>query len=141
MTRVLVVHHDIDVADFESDLLQRAGYEVVECVGPTGSPQPCPALRNLPCSFADRADVFVYDVWAGGANAEGERLIEHLRIQYPEKPVVLTSPGLSPGWEELADRLDVTVLEGAPQKGALLQAIEEALGKARTRRAEAPVGA
>jgi hypothetical protein len=37
MTRVLVVNHDIDLADEEVDSLRRRGYDVEEC-GPIGAP-------------------------------------------------------------------------------------------------------
>ena len=36
MTRVLLVYHDVDVADIEADELRRAGYEVDRCAGPIG---------------------------------------------------------------------------------------------------------
>ena len=37
MTRVLVVNHDIDLADQEVDSLRRRGYDVTECLGPIGA--------------------------------------------------------------------------------------------------------
>ena len=46
MTRVLVVHHDIDLADQEADALRRAGYDVTECMGPIGAA--CPILAGIP---------------------------------------------------------------------------------------------
>ncbi|MGZ6269784.1 MAG: hypothetical protein ACXWMU_04350 [Candidatus Limnocylindrales bacterium] len=128
MTRVLVVHHDIDIADQEVDSLRRAGYEVVECVGPTGAGRPCPVLRGMSCALADRADVLVYDVWASGATGGGEALIERLREQYPGKPIVLTSPGLEPEWAEEDGLRGVTTLLGTPTRDRLLDAIERALG-------------
>jgi hypothetical protein len=35
MTRVLVVHHDLDLADQDAESLRRFGYNVIECGGPT----------------------------------------------------------------------------------------------------------
>ncbi len=128
MTRVLVVHHDVDIADQEVDSLRRAGYEVVECVGPTGAGRPCPVLRGMSCALADRADVLVYDVWASGATGGGAQLIEHLREQYPDKPIVLTSPGLEPEWAESEGIYGVTTLLGTPTRERLLEAIERAMG-------------
>ena len=64
MTRVLVVNHDIDLADLEVDSLRRRGYEVNECLGPIGAS--CPILSGHPCQLAEWADVMVYDAWATG---------------------------------------------------------------------------
>ena len=93
MTRVLVVHHDLDMADEEVASMRRAGYEVDQCAGPTHALHACPVMRGLPCWQVDWADVVVYDEWAAG-NGGGE-LTEDLRILYPDKPVVLTSLGAS----------------------------------------------
>lgn len=126
MTRVLVVHHDIDTADQEVDSLRRAGYDVVECVGPTGMPRPCPVLHGEPCSIADRADVLVYDVWASGATDSSRSLIESIREQHPGKPLVLTSPGLEPDWVE-GETAEIVTLLGSPTQRRLREAVEKAL--------------
>jgi hypothetical protein len=94
MTRVLVVHHDVDVADIEVDQLRRAGNEVEQCAGPVGG-NPCPVLRGERCWQVEWGEVLVYDAWVSG---DGEpELIEHLRDLYPEKTVFLTSGSLIPG--------------------------------------------
>ena len=125
MTRVLVVHHDLDLAGQEADSLRRFGYDVVECGGPTRGR--CPVLAGRPCDLAERADVLVYDVWASG-DAEGARtLIENIREIHPETPVVLTSPGLQLGWEESSGRHAVTHLLGQPTGARLHEAIQTAL--------------
>jgi DNA-binding NarL/FixJ family response regulator len=103
MTHVLVVHHDVDVADLEVDELRRA-----------------------PCWMAERADVLVYDVWASGD--DGRALIEDLREQYPDKPVVLTSLGMEPDWVTDEGVHRVTAMTGAPTRARLVEAIERALG-------------
>ena len=98
MTRVLVVHHDLDLAGMEADSLRRFGYDVTECGGP--SRNRCPVMAGQPCDLAERADVLVYDVWAD-QDAEGARvLIETIREVHPDTPVVLTSPGLALSWQE-----------------------------------------
>ena len=120
MTRVLVVHHDLDLGGQEADSLRRFGYEVTECSGPTHNV--CPVLAGRPCDLAEDADVLVYDVWASG-DAEGARtLIENIRDIHPDTPVVLTSPGLGLSWEEVAGPHAVTELLGpadrcAPPRG------------------------
>jgi hypothetical protein len=128
MTRVLVVHHDLDMAGQEVDSLRRFGYEVTECGGPTRNR--CPVLAGHPCDLAERADVLVYDAWASG-DAEGARtLIENIRDVHPETPVVLTSPGLALSWEETSGPHAVTTVVGQPTGARLHEAIQAALSPA-----------
>ncbi len=141
MTRVLVVHHDIDTADQEVESLRRAGYEVTECIGPAGVPRPCPVLRGQPCRLADAADVLVYDVWASGATDSSHSLIESIRRQYPATPLVLTSPGLEPEWVEDESTAYVVTVLGAPTRRKLQEAIERALARALGQEARASVEA
>src|SRR5512141_508951 len=81
MTRVLVVHHDLDLAGQEVDSLRRFGYEVTECSGPTRNV--CPILAGRPCDLAERADVLVYDVWASGDSDGAQTLIDNIRALHP----------------------------------------------------------
>ena len=125
MTRVLVVHHDLDLADQEAESLRRFGYEVVECGGPIRNQ--CPILAGRPCDLIERADVLIYDVWASG-DAEGARtLIEGIREIHPDTPVVLTSPGLELSWEENTGSHAVITLLGQPTGARLHEAIQAAL--------------
>ena len=125
MTRVLVVHHDLEMAGQEVDSLRRFGYEVTECGGPTRNR--CPVLAGHPCDLAERADVLVYDAWASG-DAEGARtLIENIRDIHPETPVVLTSPGLALSWEETSGPHAVTTVIGQPTGARLHEAIQASL--------------
>ena len=128
MTRVLVVHHDLDLAGQEANSLRRFGYDVIECGGPTRNR--CPVLAGHPCDLAEGADILVYDVWASG-DAEGARtLIENIRDVHADTPVVLTSPGLALSWEETSGRHGVTVLVGQPTGARLHEAIQAALAPA-----------
>jgi DNA-binding NtrC family response regulator len=128
MTRVLVVHHDLDLAGQEVDSLRRRGYEVVECGGP--SRNRCPVLAGHPCDLAERADVLVYDVWASGDALGSQKLIENIREIHPDTPVVLTSPGLALDWEEETGANAVTILTGQPTGARIDAAIQEALAAA-----------
>lgn len=125
MTRVLVVHHDIDAADQEAEALRHAGYDVEQCAGPTAGP--CPVMRGLPCPMAERADVLVYDVWASGETDGGQRLITELRELHPDIPVVLLAPSFELEWVEMEGLHRVTPLTGMPTRARLTAAIEEAL--------------
>ncbi len=138
MTRVLVVHHDLDLAGQEVDSLRRLGYDVVECGGPTRNR--CPVLAGHACDLAERADVLVYDVWASGDADGSQKLIENIREIHPDTPVVLTSPGLALSWEETKGAHAVTVLIGQPTGARLDTAIQEALAAVKGAEAD-PIGA
>jgi DNA-binding NtrC family response regulator len=125
-TRVLVVHHDIDIADQEVESLRRMGYEPVECAGPAGSA--CPVLRGEHCPAVHDADVLVYDVWSTTESSGGRSLIEALREMHPEIPIVLTAPGMELDWVETEGVHKVVPLVGVPTAERLDAAIREALG-------------
>jgi DNA-binding NtrC family response regulator len=125
MTRVLVVNHDIDLADLEVDSLRRRGFEVRECAGPIGAR--CPILAGRSCELARWADVMVYDAWATGEPDGAMDLIDGLREHHPSVPIVLTASGMEPSWMETTGPLGVTPLVGAPLGDRLADAIEEAV--------------
>jgi DNA-binding NtrC family response regulator len=120
MTHVLVVHHDVDVADLEVDTLRRAGYVVTQCAGPAAGP--CPVLAGRRCWMADAADVLVYDVWASGDG--GRELIAGLRELYPATPIILTAAGQLLDWVAEEGPYGVSALVGAPSHGDLTNLIE-----------------
>jgi DNA-binding response OmpR family regulator len=128
MTRVLVVHHDIDMADQEVEALRMAGYEADQCAGPAMNR--CPVLQGDPCDAAAHADVLLYDVWATGESDGGRRLIRGLRDLYPDVPIVLTAPGLELDWVEEEGPHAVTPMTGRPDRAHLQAAISAALAKA-----------
>ena len=121
MIRVLVVDHDVDLADLKVDSLRRAGFEVDQCGGPIHAVTACPVSLGQPCWQVEWADVLVYDVWADGWS--GEDLTQALRVQYPDKAIVLTSQGMGIGWAE--DDADAALF-GAQAPGALAAAVEAA---------------
>ena len=125
VTRALVVHHDIDLADQEADSLRRLGYEVEQCTGP--SAYACPVMRGDACPAVERADVLVYDVLATTESDGGKRLVEGLRDLYPSIPVVLTASGMEFDWVETEGPHGVVPLVGAPTAERLDAAIREAL--------------
>ncbi len=124
MTRALVVHHDIDLADQEVDSLRRLGYEVEQCSGPTANT--CPVLNGGTCELADRCDVLVYDAWASGDIDGSADLILGLRRVHPSVPIVLTTPGIGFSWEPAGDP-GVVELQGQPTGARLHEAIQQAI--------------
>jgi len=121
MVRVLVVDHDVDLADLKVDTLRRAGFEVDQCGGPTHARHACPVMNGQPCWQVEWADVLVYDAWAAGFS--GEELTDDLLAAYPDKPIVLTSQGMALGWEH--DET-TTTLSGSQAPGALVDAVNSA---------------
>ncbi len=87
MTRVLVVHHDISIADHEVASLQALGYEVDRCSGPDR--RACPVLAGQPCLRAERADVLIYDLRSLLHERNDLDLVDQLRGLYADKPIVV----------------------------------------------------
>ena len=127
MTRVLVVHHDIDLADQEVDSLRRLGYEPVQCSGPTG--HACPVLRGEHCPDVHAADVLVYDVWSTQESGSGRTLIEVLREMHPDVPHRAHRPGHGARLGGDARIHRVVPLVGAVTAERLDAAIREALSQ------------
>ena len=125
LTRVLVVHHDIDLSDQEVDSLRRRGYDARQCLGPIGAS--CPILAGLECSLAVDADVLVYDAFVTGEPDGAQALIEGMREMHPDVPIVLVASGMEPSWMETAGLHGVTPLVGQPTGERLAEAIEAAI--------------
>jgi hypothetical protein len=125
MRRVLLVNHDVDVADQQTDALRRRGYEVTQCLGPAGGH--CPILAGQPCELAERVSILVYDAFATGEPDGARRLIEGLREIHPDTPIVLCATGIEPDWIETVGSHQVTPLVGAATGARLAEAIEAAI--------------
>lgn len=125
MVRVLVVNHDLDVADLEVDVLRRAGYDVDQCGGPTHALSACPILNGLPCWQVEWADVLVYDAWAAGDG--GRELTRELRSQNPDKAIVITTSGMALDWTADAEHAGAVSYAGPPTREGLVKAVEAAL--------------
>ena len=125
MTRALVVHHDIDLADQEVESLRRLGYEVEQCSGPTANT--CPILNGGSCDMAARSDVLVYDAWASGDQDGSAELIEGLRRVHPTVPIVLTYPGIGFSGDDVDPGHGVVAMFGQPSGANLDAAIKRAI--------------
>jgi hypothetical protein len=87
----------------------------------------CPVWAS--CWQVEKADVLVYDAWVTGDGSE--TLIDDLRDLHPDKPVVLTTPGMMLDWVETAGAHGVTPVPFTPGTGDLVTAIEAAIESAR----------
>ena len=127
MTRALVVHHDIDLADQEVESLRRFGYEVDQCSGPTANT--CPVLNGSRCAMADRSDVLVYDAFADGDIDGAQRLIAELRRVHVAVPIVLTFPGVGMTGFDDEPAHGVVPMYGQPTGANLHAAIQQAIAE------------
>ena len=125
MSRALVVHHDIDLADQEVESLRRLGYVVEQCSGPTANT--CPILNGGTCPLAEASDVLVYDAWASGDSDGSTRLIEGLRRAHPNSPIVLTFPGMGLADLDDAPERGIVTMFGQPNGANLDAAIKRAI--------------
>ena len=125
MTRVLVVHHDVDLSDQEVDALRRRGYDARQCMGPIGTS--CPVLSGHTCELAAGADVLVYDAFMTGEPEGARRLVEGMRELHPDVPIVLVTNSFEPEWVVTAGEHRVTPLVGHPTGDRLATAIETAI--------------
>lgn len=125
MVNAVVVNHDTRLAEQHARALRASGYHVETCGGP---PQdPCPVLAGLPCRFADRADVLIYDALLVGGGVAAGRLVNEVREMYPDLPVVLTSVEADAAWVETEGPHRVTPIVGQPSAAELCAAVEFAL--------------
>jgi len=60
---VLLVEHDSQERHRIGELLEREGFEVLACPGPSYPDYVCVGGRGLPCPLAKEADVVVLDMW------------------------------------------------------------------------------
>jgi len=125
VTRALVVHHDIDLADQEVESLRRLGYVVEQCSGPTANT--CPVLNGGECALAAESDVLIYDAWASGDADGSTELIAGLRQVHPNVPIVLTFPGIGIAGFDDEPTHGVVSLEGQPTGARLHVAIQQAI--------------
>jgi hypothetical protein len=127
MARVLIVNHDIDLGDQETDSLRRRGHDVRQCLGPIGAQ--CPILSGRPCELVHWAEVVVYDAWATGEPEGAEDLIEGLRAHHPDVPIVLSATGIEPSWVETSGPNGVIPLVGLPSGERLAAAVAAAMSE------------
>jgi hypothetical protein len=123
MVTVLLVNHNRDLADQAASWLSGRGHQVLQCPGPGWVK--CPILQGKPCQGAELADVLVYDAWSSGGPLADRELIAGLRRLHPDRPLVLTSPGLEPDLGLLpgeAEIFPVSGLRSARQLAAVVDA-------------------
>jgi hypothetical protein len=125
MANVLVVNHNRDLADAAAGWLSARGHQVRQCPGP--GRVKCPILEGRPCPEAELADVLVYDAWSSGGVLADLDLISGLRRLYPDRPLVMTSPGMEPNLGPLPGEAEIFPVSGMRSAGQLAAAVQAAI--------------
>jgi hypothetical protein len=125
MATVLLVNHNRDLADAAAGWLSARGHQVMQCPGP--GVMNCPILQGQPCRGADLADVLVYDAWSSGGTLADTELIFGLRRLHPDRPLVLTSPGMELDMGPLEGDAEIYPVSGMRSPSQLAEAVEAAL--------------
>lgn len=126
---MLVVEADPPVRSRIGGWLEAEGYEVLSCPGPMPPGYTCVIARERRCVLAEAADLVVLDTWLESSDAmEGtppdELLAAYLAL---DLPVVLLRRGEADG---LPPDERVRGVRWPPDRGALLEAVEDLLGRA-----------
>jgi CheY-like chemotaxis protein len=127
---VLLVEADAQLRDRLGGWLERSGFDVLQCPGPTGPSYTCLISRGKACALAKAADVVVLDLWLHSdsvmlGTTATELLAYYLTYQ---RPVVVIDPGhdeLLPFVDEVAARI-----EWPPERRELIESVQVALAVA-----------
>lgn len=121
---VLVEYPSFGTPGVLVDVLERAGYDTIVCSGPGDMTGVCHLLETGDCPWADAADA-VFNGFGLGTD-EHRRIIEALRREHPDTPVVVEAT--PPQAEAHADVVAGCLRCDTPlTSGKLLAAVEEAL--------------
>jgi len=92
---VVVVQRLSDFADDFADWLQRVGYRVRVCTGPSSPRYRCWAQTFDDCPLWQQADLMIYDPWLPtGPSAYGSgRLLALEHGRHPDRPILVWGSG------------------------------------------------
>jgi CheY-like chemotaxis protein len=124
---VLIVEQDDAARDRMSRWLERAGYRVLACPGPSDEGGFCVGEAGGPCPLVDGSDLFVLDLWLhSDAVMEGTSSLDLLMYYISTgKPIVAISHGPDASHLFVEERL--AVLEAPPDPAELVETIRAML--------------
>jgi hypothetical protein len=124
--RVLVEAEDRAEAFARLRILQKAGYDVAWCPGPSSSPfRHCPIVRGASCPLVDSADVVVSCL--GVEHLATRQVLRSMDSSPSGPPVVMeTTEEAASRWNETVGRHRVIAAPTTPFD--LVTAVNEALG-------------
>jgi len=118
---VLIVEHDGNMLDRVGLWLERAGYEVLACAGPSSPSLTCIGSDGGPCPLVDGADLVVLSLWLQSDSLmEGTSSLELLMYYISSgKPIIALSHGPDASHLFVEERL--AVLEWPPERAELVE--------------------
>ncbi len=118
-TTILLVESDPDENERLASALERGGFDVITCPGPSAPDYTCIGGRENYCPLLDQADAVVLDVWLEGDElGVGTRSEQLLDLYLGDgRPVVTIGPG------DWAAPERVTVLAAYPDEDDLIAAV------------------
>jgi CheY-like chemotaxis protein len=124
---VLLVEADPALRYRMGGWLERSGFEVLVCPGPSAPTYECLASCARPCALVKAADVVVLDLWLESDSVMIGTTATELLAHYlaNDKPVVVIDPGhdqLRPFMDEIAARV-----EWPPERRELVESVQVAL--------------
>jgi hypothetical protein len=128
---VLVVAANRDSRERYGDWLEGAGYQAINCPGPSSSAYTCLGIRGLACPLGHAADIVVLDSRSlpGLSHKEmpGWRLLRSYLKAY--KPVVIIADRYQPDRSFRPEQ--VAVLHAEPGRESMLLAVRRMLNDSR----------
>ena len=95
---VLLVESDAERRERLGQGLQAAGYEVIECPGPTSPDYTCIGSREGYCPLLEEADVVVLDPWLAGDEVGAGASSDQLLGLYVASGRPVVTLGRAGGW-------------------------------------------
>jgi len=129
MTTVLIVDDDSDERRRIGSWLASAGFEVIECPGPSSPDYSCLGGRGEPCPLAHAADIVVLDIrLASDEMMMGTAGWELLLYYTTQGKKVVAMSGPEDSVQVLTDDL-ATVIRRPPEREQLVAAVRDLAAK------------
>ena len=119
---ILLVESDPHERERLASALERGGFEVIECPGPSAPDYTCIGGREGYCPLLERADAVVLDVWLAGDELDVGTPSEQLLEMYlaDGRSVVTIGPG---AWSRTPEGVEVRRLGACPDEDDLIAAV------------------
>jgi CheY-like chemotaxis protein len=128
---VLLVEADPELRDRIGEWLERSGFEVLLCPGPSAPSYTCVASTGRPCVLVKAADVVLLDLWLESDTVMSGTTASELLANYVSsgRPVVV----IDPGHDELLTFMDESAarIEWPPERREVVESVRVAIQSAR----------
>jgi CheY-like chemotaxis protein len=128
---VLLVEADPELRDRIGEWLERSGFEVLLCPGPSAPSYTCVASTGRPCVLLKAADLVLLDLWLESDSVMSGTTASELLANYvsSDRPVVV----IDPGHDELLPFIDETAarIGWPPERREVVESVRVAIKSAR----------